>query len=396
MTRLELTDPAYRTTVDALLASDKEVFAGVDRRLRGELSVYERVGAEAIRRSVQLNLALTVHVLRTEGGSVPREIMDRLDAIIGERIQAGITTEQMIQGHNIVMGAILARFIELGEQRQVSAEVVLASSQLLWRASHVVLQRSTSLMQQRMVEIAMREQSHRDGFVRALVAGRLAGSALEAEALVYRLDPELPYVGLRARPRRPADAEGLCRSLQDHYTRGGERAVVTVLGRDCVGVVSAASRASAGAAPDASVAVGPPVRLADISASFAVAGRILAWMLRRAEHGTKGPADLSWRLLVDDDRDLNARLRARYLDPLAQEPTLGALIEESLRAHLAHDRNVARAADHLVVHPNTLRYRLRRYAELTGVDLDSTEDLVGLAWALEAARAVVPTDNDEV
>jgi DNA-binding PucR family transcriptional regulator len=34
------------------------------------------------------------------------------------------------------------------------------------------------------------------------------------------------------------------------------------------------------------------------------------------------------------------------------------------------------------VHPNTLRYRLGRYRELTGADLSVTEEMIGAWWAL--------------
>jgi DNA-binding PucR family transcriptional regulator len=41
----------------------------------------------------------------------------------------------------------------------------------------------------------------------------------------------------------------------------------------------------------------------------------------------------------------------------------------TLRAYLDAHGDVRAAADRLAVHPNTLRYRLRRLGELTGVDL---------------------------
>jgi putative transposase len=48
------------------------------------------------------------------------------------------------------------------------------------------------------------------------------------------------------------------------------------------------------------------------------------------------------------------------------------------------DKNVARAAEALVVHQNTLRYRLARFAEITGANLDSTDTLLEVTWALAA------------
>jgi len=40
-----------------------------------------------------------------------------------------------------------------------------------------------------------------------------------------------------------------------------------------------------------------------------------------------------------------------------------------------------------VLHPNTVRYRLRRIGELTGQDTRRFEDLVDLVTVIQAARA---------
>jgi DNA-binding PucR family transcriptional regulator len=60
----------------------------------------------------------------------------------------------------------------------------------------------------------------------------------------------------------------------------------------------------------------------------------------------------------------------------------GALLE-TLRAYLDSDLDVARTADALYVHPNTVRYRLRRISELTGLD---TQRFSGQVELLTIAR----------
>ena len=76
-------------------------------------------------------------------------------------------------------------------------------------------------------------------------------------------------------------------------------------------------------------------------------------------------------------------LRDRYLTPLRAAGDFGAVLEETLRAYLAHGQSITRTAETLVLHPNTLRYRLRRFADLTGRTLESTEVVAELLWALE-------------
>jgi DNA-binding PucR family transcriptional regulator len=53
---------------------------------------------------------------------------------------------------------------------------------------------------------------------------------------------------------------------------------------------------------------------------------------------------------------------------------------------LEHDGDVRAAAAALHVHPNTVRYRSGRFAELTGLDIRRTEDLILTWWLLNRAR----------
>lgn len=59
---------------------------------------------------------------------------------------------------------------------------------------------------------------------------------------------------------------------------------------------------------------------------------------------------------------------------LAKDRERGAGYRSTLRAYLDSRGNVAEAARRLEVHPNTLRYRVRRAVELSGIDLDDPEE----------------------
>ena len=61
-------------------------------------------------------------------------------------------------------------------------------------------------------------------------------------------------------------------------------------------------------------------------------------------------------------------------------------VSDTLLAYLDCDLNVKRAAEQLVVHPNTVRYRLRRIAELTGTDPRRFADLLELVTVVRMAR----------
>ena len=65
----------------------------------------------------------------------------------------------------------------------------------------------------------------------------------------------------------------------------------------------------------------------------------------------------------------------------------GAL-RATVETYFAAGLNVAAAAKALSLHPNSLRYRLRRIAEITGHD---PRTLAGLLELIAAARLAAPT-----
>ncbi|MEV0407650.1 PucR family transcriptional regulator ligand-binding domain-containing protein [Actinoallomurus sp. NPDC050550] len=90
-------------------------------------------------------------------------------------------------------------------------------------------------------------------------------------------------------------------------------------------------------------------------------------------------------LLGRHDPETLRRFSSAVLDPLrAHDAARGGGLEASLRAFLDNDSHWAATAAALHVHVNTLRNRMTRVAELTGRDVNRTEDLVDLFLALRA------------
>ena len=77
------------------------------------------------------------------------------------------------------------------------------------------------------------------------------------------------------------------------------------------------------------------------------------------------------------------------------DPRIGKLAEydvrndstmtESLRVYLAHFGDVRSAAEQLRVHPNTLRYRIKRVEEILGADLRNADERVLIELQLRVA-----------
>jgi hypothetical protein len=118
--------------------------------------------------------------------------------------------------------------------------------------------------------------------------------------------------------------------------------------------------------------------------------RLLLELARR--QGLSGPIEAEAflpELLLARSPDLAGEIADRVLQPLedyAERRSSGLL--DTLAAFLECDLDRRRTAQQLHVHPNTLDYRLRRIAELTGLEPSRPRDLVLLELALTKRRVV--------
>jgi DNA-binding PucR family transcriptional regulator len=78
---------------------------------------------------------------------------------------------------------------------------------------------------------------------------------------------------------------------------------------------------------------------------------------------------------------------AGVLGPLASVPPgQRAVLLDTLEAWRDSGGSAAQAAGRLFCHPNTVRHRLRRIADVTGRSLSAPADVTELCLALEAVR----------
>ncbi|MGX6448274.1 helix-turn-helix domain-containing protein, partial [Patulibacter sp. S7RM1-6] len=98
--------------------------------------------------------------------------------------------------------------------------------------------------------------------------------------------------------------------------------------------------------------------------------------------------DATSRWLPDDRAALRALVDQVLGPALRHDEEHGAALVLSVLRWLEHDRATGAAAAALHVHPNTLAYRLKRFAQLTGRELGSTGGVTEVWLALRAARQV--------
>lgn len=125
-------------------------------------------------------------------------------------------------------------------------------------------------------------------------------------------------------------------------------------------------------------------------ASTRVARREAVWAASRAVESGQPLVvygkDPTGRWLPEDADTLSALVRHVLGVVIDYDAAHDSRLLATVRAWMEHDRRVEDTAAALHIHPNTLAYRLRRFASLTGRDLTSTESFAEVWLALQAAR----------
>jgi DNA-binding PucR family transcriptional regulator len=85
------------------------------------------------------------------------------------------------------------------------------------------------------------------------------------------------------------------------------------------------------------------------------------------------------------DTDVAEELTRRYITPLGTGEAIQPILD-TIRRYLTLGMRADLTAKHMSVHHNTVRYRLRRYEELTGVDLRDPNRALEAWWALQRNR----------
>lgn len=346
-------------------------------RVLDELDSYASVEPAALRVSVARNLTIAVRALRD--GAPPRAAgLDEAEQTTRERFAAGIPVEEILRAFRISISIIQERFVERCFAQQVPAEQTLAASGLLWAVGDVFMTRVVTAYHNLQVDDAVQHAQRRTDHVRALLAGRLNLAEWAPILAAHHIDPDGHYAAVRC-VLRGDGSEKLRREIERAGGLPDRPALVAVDAGECVGLVSRRPPQLAGQV----IGIGPWGPLRDIAASFGMAARCCDVARRSHTSGVFGLEDLTWRLAAADQPEVTGYLRARYLAPLRAQGDFGAALEDTLRVYLAHSRSMTRTAEDLVLHVNTLRYRIRRLEQLLDVSLDSVDTLVELWWALE-------------
>ncbi|CAM3301556.1 helix-turn-helix domain-containing protein [Nocardioides dubius] len=162
----------------------------------------------------------------------------------------------------------------------------------------------------------------------------------------------------------------------------GDRMVVVLGGVQDAGQVAAAISGQFAPGPVVVGPLAPDLTRAHLSARAAIAGYRVAGAWPDAPRPVAADELLAERALSGDAL-ARARLIEEVFDTLVS--SRGALIE-TVDAFFAHGSSMEATGRSLFVHPNTVRYRLRQVADLTGLSPTQPRHAYTLAIALTLGR----------
>ncbi|QTD96584.1 PucR family transcriptional regulator [Streptomyces cyanogenus] len=366
--------------IAAMAAQQGHVGGGLYADLVDHLPSYRAVPRELLDRVWQEHFQRALAVVRE--GKVPAPEDFREAGVARDRVARGVPLGDGLRAFRRALGAIRDLFIAEATEHGLDPGLIVDRTKCLWELADVASLQIAAVHRQAEVASALFDARRRADFLRGLLYGTLSAAEIHSGAAIYGLDASRPYRAIRAVPYGDADPDALDRSLA---SRGhGRGALFTVLEEAVVGVVEA--RPETGDL-DVTAGLGPPTDLAAVHRSFRAAGRLLQAARAYRLRGVYDLSDLTWRVAVVAEPELGELLLDRYLRPLEAEGEFGALVEESVRAYLEGGRRIREVARRAHVHVNTVRYRLRRFEELTGTSLDAPGTVVEVSWAL-AARAL--------
>jgi DNA-binding PucR family transcriptional regulator len=325
---------------------------------------------EEIQRHARAVVEATVEALAAEGEPGERHLQfaERLGT---DRAHQGVSVDALLDGFQGSRARIVEIVVERGRAAGISADDLLDG---LTR-----LDRITTVLESRMVH------AHRAAEL------DMARTRREAHAQVLRrvlLD--------EPGDRTPLDASQRYRCLvsdvSDPATAARiERALANVLAEGVAGFIDGRFAALVVRPPrldrdHPTMIAAPPAQLDEIPTFYGLCRRAL--LAAGNEPGLHDLTDLALATVTVGNPQLGRLLASSLLPTLKHANEFHRLLAETVLAHLDNAGRLESTAQHLHVHPNTVKYRVKRFIELTGRHPTpspgtAVTDTAQLWWALQ-------------
>ncbi len=360
-----------------LLQQADELVAG-QLRVIGAIGSYRVVPPSEIRPSAHRNVLRVVSALRGEDHLSAGVAADERETGRRRALQ-GIPSTDVLTAYRSCIALLRDEFLRLARAVAIPADAVLLGAQRIWQLGD---RRSNELLdgyREAELDLTRRAEQQQAILLARLLKGTMTTDQVVAAGVGFGFAADKHYWVLRAR------SDGTDPVALSHRVKraAGEQdtALVGTYGGDVAAVLSRPITGQL--TDDVTIGLAGPIGLSQLRTGFAEATQLLEVATRFGHRGIVDRSRMALRLAVAKEPELGKHLHARYVEPVEAESAIGEVLLASVEAYLTRRRSIPEAATALSVHVNTLRYRLQRFTTLTGADLQDTNTMFEVWWALQ-------------
>lgn len=319
-----------------------------------------------------------------------------------ERARQGVPLEAVLSAYttgNLLLWEALAERVRTG-LTDLPAEELVSAGRSLWRDLGTQSQVVSEAYRREVARQEKRDLRRQENYLAGLLEGRGADPEFAAQSEeILGIRSDVPLVCVVA-VVEDTYSEPL-RSPEDRIERMGGTSRWGVRDGALYGVVSLKGVDQEWLTDVLRPAVGGRVGLALAAEGMAGAAAALRLAARAADTLPAGERRLVWasarlpELLLDASPELGSMIIDQVLGPVLTLPAhQRTTLLQTLQALLRHEGSPTYAAEELFCHRNTVIYRGRQLADLTGCDLQKPRERLLLQLAMMAHDLAVASGRD--
>ncbi|MFI5782079.1 PucR family transcriptional regulator [Nocardia sp. NPDC051570] len=362
---------ARRRLLTELAERRSVVLDRIVTRARSEIPAYVRLDPAEVRPLTGQMVEALLDAFVAERGPSDEELRGfREFGVV--RGRQGVSLTELLAAWRIGLREILDEITEIGRSHKYPDRVQLELTRQLLDIVDTATSEFSNGHREVELENARHDHQARADFTRAVLSGTAGRAELAVRAQHYGIETDHHYLPFRIRPTLAYPLDELARLL----VRPDRTGFTTTVDGDLAGFTDLLPEK-----PPVAVGFAAAAPIDQLSAGFVRATRALNTMVAFGHTGAQDLDALGLLPAVLADAEIGDNLVRRYLDPLRRTDSPDLYLD-TLRRYLDNGQHIESTARDLIVHPNTVRYRIDRFRALTGADLRKPAVALELWWAL--------------